>query len=130
MLLIVLTLVVTSSPCNPSPRVTACESLPFLYESPMATPSNFNSQAYEKSALRFFFIRESNSVNSSMLYVFPNDNIGYLWVTVLNFLVISPPTLWVGESGLTRSGNCFSRYSSSLMSISNSKSLIRGSSST
>ena len=49
--LIVLALVVTSSPCTPSPRVIACFKMPFSYIKLMDKPSNFNSQTYSIGSL-------------------------------------------------------------------------------
>ncbi len=46
MLRIVRTLADTSSPCVPSPRVTARTNRPFSYVSEIAVPSNFSSQQY------------------------------------------------------------------------------------
>ena len=101
-----------SSPVVPSPRVAPSREFSVLRRSRvMDTPSIFGSRTYSTvspgNSLR---TRLSNSRSSSMLYVLSSDIIGTAWRTGLNSLSGWPPTRWVGESGVTRSGNCSSRF--------------------
>ena len=75
-----------------------------------ATPSNFNSHVYSISLIfRIFLTLLSKSSSSSLEYVFDKESIGDECVIVLNFLVIFPPILILGELIELNSGNFFSK---------------------
>ena len=95
---IVFTLVVTSSPYTPSPRVTPRTRRPFSYVSDIDNPSYFISQHTSNSSPSSPRLTDSyQSCTSCSLYVLANESIGYLCSTCAKPCVRSLPTRCVGE---------------------------------
>ncbi len=82
-LLIVRTLCVMSSPVMPSPRVAPRVSTPFSYNKLTATPSILGSQLNCSGSSDFSALNKrcSKLRNSSSLFTFASDSMGFSWVT-------------------------------------------------
>ena len=130
---IVLIFFVTFSPLEPSPLVAAISSIPFIYNKFIANPSNFGSTEncnFLLSIINFFSILSIYKPKSFKWKTLFKESICCLWSTVSNLSSGSAPTLCVGESWVTRSGNRSSKVISLLNSTSYSWSVTLGSSKT
>jgi len=128
---IVRTFSVTPSPRIPSPRVEARTRIPFSYTSSTEAPSILGSTTYATEALpRAFRSLSSKRLKAASSESESRLSMGAACTTSGNRSKGTPPTLWVGESGVTRSGNLSSISLSSLKSRSYSSSEISGASST
>ncbi len=129
--LIVFKFCVTSSPVKPSPRVEPRTNTPFSYSSETESPSIFISTTYSNSespiALRMLLSKFSNSPLEN---AFAKLSITTLCVTVSKPASGLPPTRCEGELLETNNGFSLSSLMSSFISLSYSKSLIVGLSST
>ena len=94
-------------------------------------PSSLSSHIYSTSVRPLSSCtRRSQERNSFSLYVLSSESMGEEWRTLTKPSRGFPPTRWVGESGVIRSGCSVSSFLSWSISLSNSASLISGSSST
>ncbi len=124
------TFAVMSSPVKPSPRVAAFTSTPRSYVSAQATPSIFSSQANRAASPTRFSTRAAHASSSSNENALSSESIGARCETGANRSAGTPPTRWVGESGVMSSGKASSSAPSSRTSSSYSTSETSGSSRT
>ena len=118
---------VTSSPTSPLPLVAPLINSPFLYSKATDKPSIFVSTTY--SVTFSFCIFKQNSFTSSKEKTSCKLWSGTACSTFSKPSFTVPPTFWVKEFLDINSGNSFSKFLSSFISISYSKSLISGASS-
>ena len=90
--LMVLALLVISSPVTPSPLVEAVINLPFSYLRETLKPSILYSHTYF-GIISSFFILLSNVLISSSLNTLLSESMGILCVTLLNSSKTAPPAL-------------------------------------
>jgi hypothetical protein len=111
---------VTSSPVLPSPRVAALTSAPSRYTRSIARPSILSSHRYGplNPLPPSFVARSAQPPRSSSVNTLSRLSSRSRCSTGVNSVDIAPCTVWVGESGVRRSGYCSSSARSSRILVS------------